>query len=422
MLDKPNQTMSMQNVRKVVAFLKRSKYPIFRMMGGEPTLHPQFQEITKLALEEGMRVDLLSNATWNAIHNEWFGRISPHRLLFLLNIDHPNNYHPNVWGKIKDNLDALAGRKGVSLSFNIFEKEPKSDYIFDLTTKYDISTVRLSFSLPTLGTENAHLGIEDYEEMAPFIMDFVRKAEAGGVSVQLDNAIPLCIFTNDQAGELLLKGVLDFKRNARCEPIVDIGPDLTIWYCFCLSGILNRRLDEFETLQEINEYYRRVMSSYQNRRFPMEKCYNCRYVSLWGCQGGCIAFSIDENKDLEADDLKIDPRENLQQEHALLAFAEDVTVSRYEIPEESYVLRNPESGTQIELEASFECLLNLLDGGHTPREVVERFLDNADYNWGQNPVDDFSREVMEEKLNDLLLELVDRGFLVLGFPETPLVE
>jgi len=34
----------------------------------------------------------------------------------------------------------------------------------------------------------------------------------------MDNAIPLCMFNNEQTGELLLKGVIDLQRNLRCGP------------------------------------------------------------------------------------------------------------------------------------------------------------------------------------------------------------
>ena len=84
--------------------------------------------------------------------------------------------------------------------------------------------------------------------MAFFVVDFARRAEARKVSVQLDNAVPLCIFTHEQIGELILKGTLDLTRNPRCRPVVDIGPDLTVWCCFCLSQLFNRHLSELKDL------------------------------------------------------------------------------------------------------------------------------------------------------------------------------
>ena len=84
-------------------------------------------------------------------------------------------------------------------------------------------------------------------------------------------------FTDAQAGKLLLHGVLDLHRNTRCNPIIDIGPDLTIWSCFCLSGLANRKLNDFRTLQEAKEYFYEVWSVYQDKVYPMKKCNECLY-------------------------------------------------------------------------------------------------------------------------------------------------
>jgi hypothetical protein len=66
----------------------------------------------------------------------------------------------------------------------------------------------------------------------------------------MDNAVPPCMFSYEQVGELLTKGVVDPQRNMRCEPVIDIGPDLKMWCCFCLSEMWNRHLDEFKDLKE----------------------------------------------------------------------------------------------------------------------------------------------------------------------------
>ncbi|UCG59878.1 MAG: radical SAM protein [Phycisphaerales bacterium] len=413
MVQKPSQTMSMENVEKVIDFLKRSDYPIFRMMGGEPTLHPHFPDIVKLALNEGMRIDLLTNATWDAEYNQLFARISPNSLLFLLNIDHPENYPSRLWTAMENNLNTLAGRKGVSLSFNIFEKEPKYEYIFDLTTTYEIRRIRLSFSLPVIGEDNAHLDIHEYDEMATFIMDFVRRAEDRGVGVQLDNAIPLCMFTYEQVGELILKGVLDLTRNARCRPIIDIGPDLTVWCCFCLSTLCNRRLDEFETLGEIQDYYSRFFKPYQTQVFALDKCYDCSYRTTWECQGGCTAFSVALDGNLCGND-SVD--NNVHHDRcgsgSILALADDVTIDHYEIPKESYVLRNA-AGHSVEVNASFKRLLDRLDGHRGSQQVVNEFLNDEFGHGDHDPVAAFERRVMEEGFTDLLLALQKDGLIVL---------
>jgi hypothetical protein len=238
-----------------------------------------------MALKSGLRVDVLSNATWPEGYNELFRRTSPRRVVFLLNIDQPSRYAPAIWQRIQNNLEAIAGRGSITLSFNIFEKQPHDDYILELAEKYGIDKIRMSFSLPVLGANNACLKLEDYKEMAPYVVDFARRAGERGVQVSMDNAVPLCMFTYEQVGELLLKRVIDLERNMRCAPVIDVGPDLRVWCCFCLSKIWNRHLDEFQNLDEIYDYYRRAMALYQSRLYPMGECDTCSYREMWKCQG-----------------------------------------------------------------------------------------------------------------------------------------
>jgi len=404
--------MSLGDVGKVIAFLKRSDHPIFRAMGGEPTLHPQFPRIIQLALEEDMRVDVLSNATWPDSYNTLFNRIPPRRLFFLLNIDHPDNYPPKLWERIQRNTAAVAGRGNVTLSFNIFEAKPRYEYVLELIKKHRIDKVRMSFSLPVLGAENRCLKLEDCRRMGPFVIEFVRQAGQLGVEVRMDNAVPLCIFNYEQAGELLMKGVLDFKRNARCEPIVDIGPDLRVWCCFCLSKLWNRHLDEFQNLQEVQAYYRRAMSLYQGRLYPMDECQECQYRKLWGCQGGCLSYTILRHGELALEPAPAPQPGDGWQPEAVLGLSPEVEVQHYDMPRDSYTVYHRGSGLEMEVDASFQPLLSLLNGKYSAQQVADQFAESNRNPEVEGPVADFAARALKEGAKDLLLGLLHQGFVV----------
>jgi MoaA/NifB/PqqE/SkfB family radical SAM enzyme len=413
-----NQTMSLGDARKVIEFLKRSGHPVFRAMGGEPTLHPQFPEILQMALEAGMRVDVLSNATWPERYNALFQRVSPRHLFFLLNIDHPDSYTPKIWSLIERNLSAVAPRENVTLSFNVFETRPRYEYVLDLIRTHRIDKVRLSFSLPVLGAQNSYLKLEDLKLTTPFVMDFVRQAEDAGAEVRIDNVVPFCIFSHEQAGELLLKGVLDLKRNAQCDPIVDIGPDLTVWCCFCLSSIWNRRLEDFQNLQEIQTYYREAMSLYQCRLYPMDECDRCPYRDLWGCQGGCLTYTVMKHGELSPDKPAVAPADGWQP-GAILSLSPQVRVQHYDLPEDSYAVYEPASGLEMEVGASFRPLLNMLHGEYTGQDIVDRFAADGDHPDAGGPVAAFAQRALKKSAQELLLSLLHRGFLVAREPDPP---
>jgi len=414
-LSSTRMNMPMEYVQKVIEFLKRSDFPIFRVMGGEPTLHPQFDEIITTAIQAGLRVDVLSNATWKQSTAALFERIPTQYLMFLLNIDHPDNYSRHQWDVIQRNLSALKGRGGITLSFNIFEKQPRSDYVIELAQQYDFKYIRLSLSLPVLGAGNACLPIEELHEVAPFVMRFTAEAESKGISVQFDNAVPMCIFDEAQLGHLLLHGVYDLNRNTRCDPIIDIGPDLTIWSCFCLSPLKNRKLDEFETLAEAQDYYRSVWRVYQDTVYPLEACYSCYYREKWGCQGGCLTYAImtDQGQRYSAE-ATTEAVGKTPDPDLILSLAKDVRVFHYDTPRSSHILRKTSTNLELEVEDIFLTILPLLDGSHPLGEIISTLATSSS---GSDPLQSFMQGVMAENVTELLLALVKQGFLKAEQPE-----
>lgn len=400
--------MPLENVQRVIDFLKRSEFPIFRVMGGEPTLHPQFNEIIQVALAAGMRVDVLSNATWTESTAELFGRIPSSSLMFLLNIDHPDNYTPKIWSIIQRNLAGLEGRGGITLSFNIFEKQPRSEYVLEIARRYDIKYIRLSLSLPVLGAGNAHLAFSELHEVAPFVMRFAAQAEAQGVQVQFDNAVPLCIFDNAQTGVLLSHGIYDLHRNMRCDPIIDIGPDLTIWSCFCLSALKNRKLDEFATLADAQDYYRQVWSVYQGVVYPLEQCNACYYREKWGCQGGCLTYAMMQDGGARYASIQPEPTGAALDLERVLCLAEDVRVFHYDLPRPSILFRKTSANLDFAIDDSFAPVMPLLEGGHTLDEILAAL---PAPNGGSQPLQAFLKDMLAETVPDLLGVLLQQGFL-----------
>jgi hypothetical protein len=371
-------------------------------------MHPQFIEIMRMALDEGLRVDVLSNATWSESCSELFSHISPTRLLFLLNIDHPDNYSARMWERIQRNLASLQGRLGITLSFNVFEKQPRSDYILEIARQYGFKNIRLSLSLPVYNADNAFIPIEELHEVAPFVMQFTEKAEKQGVTVQFDNAVPLCIFTDEQAGKLLLHGVLDLKRNTHCEPIIDISPDLTIFSCFCLSQLANRKLSEFRTLEEAKEYFFQVWSVYQGVVYPMEKCYDCIYREKWGCQGGCLTYSIARDGGQRYTQPPAQAEKFISKPEYGLSLADDVILMHYDVPRETYLLRNTATGIDFEVDHRLQPLLPLLDGTRNNAELVQCLLGEENRSRSMQA---FMLNVAAESLPDMFSGLIQQGFL-----------
>ena len=361
--------ISLENLNKVADFLIKSKCDAIQLAGGEPTIHPKFKEILLTLLGKKISVNLLTNALWNSELNYIFDNVSPTSLGFLLNIDKPALYNIQERGRLEENLAFLSKRGNVTLSFNLFEKKPDYDYIFDMVTKYGFRNLRLSFSMPAKFEDktNIYLDIHDYKVMAKYVMDFVHKAEQLGATVGMDNAVPICMFNPKELSELMIKQVVSPNRNFVCYPAIDIGPDLSVWRCFGTSKLFNKKLEEFKTLSDIYDYYQRVSRLYQFKFFPLEACITCEYAKKEQCQGGCIGFAESKCEELDISVLDSSDRELLNMKPML---SDEISIRKYTLPTETATIHFRD-GCEIEIPSSIAELIPFFDGKKTILQALK---------------------------------------------------
>jgi organic radical activating enzyme len=405
-----NKDMTLPDLKKVIQFLGKGETDTIQIAGGEPTIHPEFNEILMTLLDSGFNLNILSNALWEDSKNELFTKISPTRLGFLLNIDSRKTYSDNEWDRIERNLSALSERGNVTLSFNIFEKEPNYEYIFDLVSRKNIKNLRLSFSMPVVvgQTKNSHIPLKDYHEYAPMIMDFVKRAEASDVCVKLDNTVPICMFTKEQMGDLMLKEVLDPRRNFVCFPALDIGPDLSVWRCFGTANMFNKNMDDFRSFKEAFDFFNHAFDQFQHRVYPLAECKECQHAKDRICQGGCIGFAISRIQELG-----ITPHETGEDDILAMRLrtSTGVDVRQFEIPTRSFLLQL-DNRYMMEVEPSAIPLLALSDGTRTVRQVIDTMMSDSGMSEEKSdPLDAFLAEETSHGLVGMVRKLLEKGFL-----------
>ena len=52
-----NRNLTLENVDLIINFLKQSNHSVFSILGGEPTLHPQFTQIVDRASSTGTSIE-----------------------------------------------------------------------------------------------------------------------------------------------------------------------------------------------------------------------------------------------------------------------------------------------------------------------------------------------------------------------------
>ena len=288
------QIMTMEQLEKILEFIGRTTVHRVGLIGGEPTIHPQFSQILERVREFCKMHHSNCTIFSNGIRLSEYVRLFDDNVGCLINLNHPDIVGETNWKSIIKSLDRLklcSALDRVNLGINLYRTMIDYDYIFDLALLYHKEQVRASYVAPTC--QCSTVDKDDYYISAKDIfIPFVEKARSRGVHIHLDcNHIPRCYFTDSELS--MIDSVVDGFHNY-CEPVIDITPDYKCTACFGAYQLLE--MDRFENIQEVERYLR------YKRLYPLAeannkgKCQDCSRHDNLACQGGCLAFASREKE------------------------------------------------------------------------------------------------------------------------------
>lgn len=263
------------------------------LIGGEPTLHPQFKEILSIT-DEIFRENNCSGVLFtNAVYLEEFLPYLPERLHLLINVNTPSAMTKEQWNKMNSTLDEIYDlgwfKNRATIGCNICMEIDNYDFIWDIVKKYHLRTVRVSVTAPTKEEYKRNKDMY-YQALIPKFLDFVKKAKEYKVMLSKDcNQIPDCYYENPQDLKLINEVCEKTIKKPHCYPTIDITPDFTASACFGAYQVVDCNL--FKKFTDL-EYYllnKIVMPKFINN--CTGKCKDCKEHELFMCQGGCLAFS-----------------------------------------------------------------------------------------------------------------------------------
>jgi MoaA/NifB/PqqE/SkfB family radical SAM enzyme len=294
--NKETRQLTLDKLTFISDFLQRSGKRKVNVLGGEPTIHPQFDLFLEFLLSRGFVVHVFTNGMMpgpvlNAIQVLIAKRqLTRQRLKFIVNVNeerYRNTQESRLQAEVFNALHDFS-----SLSFNIFENGCRLDFLTELIeTHHLIPEIRLGLAFPVDGKGNRFLPLKEYRSMAKKILAFSDKCQVHAVDLVFDCGFPLCIFNDEEIGKLYKhKTQLKFV----CRPIPDIDPDLNVFHCYPLSGYFPQPLSQFRDLKDVHNYF----SSLLERSTPgpgiFEECGECEHRRRGMCAGGCKGHFIDK--------------------------------------------------------------------------------------------------------------------------------
>jgi hypothetical protein len=291
----PDENLTWENLIYVADFLISSNENHIALLGGEPTLHPLFVEFVLYLLERNFDITVFTSGVLEeSVLKEaeaWLSHTPPEKLSFVVNVNHPNISTAQELEKVNRFLDVFGMYS--SMGYNIYQLDFDFRFLADLMNMHGTRRhLRIGLAHPIPGEGTRHLSVYELKPMVQRLIQFAPLLEQMRIQIGFDCGMPMCFYSEEQLGILykLSRGALNFG----CGPAVDIGPDLQVWSCFPLSNFHKRSIYDFDSIQEVHDFYRKHLDGIRVEAGGiLEACDTCAHREQKLCQGGCIAHLLE---------------------------------------------------------------------------------------------------------------------------------
>lgn len=299
-IEDPNCEMTVNQINDII-----DKYNLsnVKLLGGEPTCHPQFMEIVDTILSKNKGVTLISNFLFNDdIKNFLMDRLcKSSKFGFLINstdLDIKNRIETfsRNYTDIYSLLYSLNREESMSCGITIYEKNSLEYYINYLEFLYEnipnIERLRVSIDFPGDYNNKNVYNVVNNKYLGSIIFNIFQWCHSHFITPSIDCDIYPCLFNNKEEFKLirkLSKKPIKTKCGYSNAPS-DIFGDGTVSYCYPLKGFIDLNLNDFNSIKDLEHEFNVKYNEIKNKVCLPEECVNCTFYHQKICEGPCLAF------------------------------------------------------------------------------------------------------------------------------------
>ncbi|NWF69124.1 MAG: radical SAM protein [Chloroflexi bacterium] len=273
-------------------FLQRSGIPEARLIGGEPTLHPQFAQLVARAVARGFKVMVFSHGLMPERALAALEALPLQQCTVLVNMN-ATRYPADTARRDKEHarraetLRRLGGRAlpGFTIYTPDFDLDPLLAAINSTGCQ---QMIRLGVAQAIFAGHNQYIHPKQYPYIAHKIARFAVKAAQAGVTISFDCGFVPCMFSD--ADLAVLRRV---KADAQwhCSPILDIDIDGRVVHCFPLTGTAQTTLESTADAASLRAALAEQSAPYRMAGIYRD-CATCALKASGACAGGCLAMTL----------------------------------------------------------------------------------------------------------------------------------
>lgn len=281
-----NSNVPFDVFRAYIDFLDRSGLDQARLLGGEPTLHPEFSKFVEYARSRGKKILVFTNGLIPKPAMLALMKIPPVECTALINLASGDS-SPAARRRQEFTLAQLGLRACPGYTISRMDC-PDLAQLLDLIDRTDCQRcLRIAMAQPS-GGGNKFLHPKQYRRVAQRVLALASEAGRRGIRVEFDCGFVRCMFTNDEIETLRESGA---SVAWHCSPVWDITPEAVAFPCFALAerlripGGLKYSLEGMQSEFDSALSILRVAGVYP-------ECSSCEVRAVGGCSGGCLAVAL----------------------------------------------------------------------------------------------------------------------------------
>jgi tetratricopeptide (TPR) repeat protein len=266
--------MAAADFARFVDFLAANREEFCGLVGGEPTLHPDFPALVAAARRKQVEPVV---ETYGVVLDEVAEFLLAEQVQVCLRLLHPRFYDADQRARLLGLAERL-GRREVPLGVVALAGEPGDDYAW-------VRDFLARVPCRQLIVRTAEgLASADRRRLAAWLAEAVPPMLAAGGGVLLDCGLQPCAFADDEYGRLARHGI----RLPACAPRPGVDTALRVYHCREMVEFAGAPLAAFRKLSQVHEYFYRRHQDLQAdlRLFP--DCPPCPSRQFAGCQGPCM--------------------------------------------------------------------------------------------------------------------------------------
>lgn len=284
MKENRGSVLSLVDYKKTATFLASSGNKTIGLLGGEPTLNPEFLEIVDWSVSQGLQVIVYSNLIARPQIVAGLKGYRPDQVNIIVNVYRDKK---EDLAKIGPNLRDLSHL--IKLTLAVDRPQFEWRFLVDLIEEFNlIRKLRMKVALPVLGGRNGYLALQDYKEAGNNIADLCEEAGRKQIHAEFGCGFIKCMFSEQQLARL---DELGHSASFTCRPIVDVDSKGKASHCLPLSNLPNFRIEDFESVSDlVGEFHHQTVAF--RKAGVMAACHTCAYLKDGSCAGGCLGMTM----------------------------------------------------------------------------------------------------------------------------------